>query len=96
VFDTRKLAQQAQERGQNFDLPYYTDKGERSVNVFMVRHKDPGEPDCFTVHLTATGEWLGYGDTKKDAETCAQIHLHQWADFGIPYGRGTPSVPREG
>lgn len=96
MFDTRKLAQQAQERGLAFELPYYTDRGPRSVNAFLVRHRnDDGTPDEFTAHLAETGEWLGYGETKEDAESLARIHLHQWADFGIPFGSGTPSVPRE-
>ncbi len=73
-----------------FTLTYYTDNGPREIKVFMVRHSPDyrivNDTESFTLHALDTGDWLGYGDSKHDAETAASIALHQRDDFGIPIG----------
>lgn len=91
MFDLQKLRREAHDAGKVFELTYYTDQGPRMLDVFMVRHPEDGG-FCFTVHDAATGQWLGVGDTKKDAKSCAMINLHQQFDFGIKL----PPVPQGG
>lgn len=91
MFDIHRLRREAHEGGKVFELTYYTDQGPRTLDAFMVRHRED-DGFCFTIHDAATGQWLGVGDTKEDAESSARINLHQQFDFGIKL----PPAPREG
>lgn len=79
------MAQKARDLGKVYALEYYTDQGPRSLEVFMLRHKEQhtGKDDGFTVHHAESGSILGDGDTKMDAESAARCALHQHFDFGI-------------
>jgi hypothetical protein len=89
-----EMARKAHDLGKVYTLEYYTDQGPRSVEVFMLRHRErhTGEDDGFTVHDAESGRILGDGDAKKDAESAARCALHQHFDFGIPL----PPLPSGG
>ncbi len=87
-----EMAKKARALGKVYALEYYTDGGPRSLEVFMLRHRErhTGEDDGFTVHHGETGQILGDGDTKQDAESAARCALHQHFDFGIPLPKAVP------
>lgn len=49
----------------------------REASIVLMRHRgeSPSTPDDFTAHDAATGEWLGYGDTKEEAAGMAWYTL---------------------
>lgn len=69
----------------NFLIAYRTNRGTRTVNVYMTRQADDGPTGSwFMVHRTSNDRCLSYDDTKHGAVAFASIACHQLVDMRVP------------
>lgn len=76
----------------SFKLDYFGGFATYQIDVYMLRHREVGEPDYFTVHRLVDGESLGWGDTKEEAISAAKCTLAPIAE-SISHWRGLTEYP---